>query len=135
MKYLDANIFLLPLLYQDKRSAAARSVLVRVATGEMSAATSLLTWDEVVRVVQKTLGKDVARAEGRKLLGFPHLRFLDLTTRIAWKAQELREQMDLGPRDALHAATALTADLPAIISTDTDFDGIPGLQRIGPERA
>lgn len=35
-------------------------------------------------------------------------------------------------RDAVHAATALLAGFDAIVSTDTDFDGVPGLRRIDP---
>lgn len=35
-------------------------------------------------------------------------------------------------RDAVHAATALRAGFDAIVTTDRDFDGIPGLRRIDP---
>ena len=35
-------------------------------------------------------------------------------------------------RDAVHAATAIRAGFDAIVTTDSDFDGIPGLRRIDP---
>ncbi len=38
----------------------------------------------------------------------------------------------IGGRDAVHAATALHHGIPAIISPDTAYDGIPGLRRIDP---
>jgi hypothetical protein len=38
----------------------------------------------------------------------------------------------LSPRDAIHAATALTRGIPAIVSADRHLDGIPGLRRIDP---
>ena len=39
----------------------------------------------------------------------------------------------LKPRDALHAAVALDAPSATILSTDEDFDAIPGLKRRKPE--
>jgi predicted nucleic acid-binding protein len=38
----------------------------------------------------------------------------------------------IGGRDAVHAATALRHGIPAIISPDTAYDGIPGLRRVDP---
>lgn len=38
----------------------------------------------------------------------------------------------LSGRDAVHAATAIVAGFDQIVSVDRDFDGIPGLSRIGP---
>lgn len=35
-------------------------------------------------------------------------------------------------RDAVHAATAMRAGFPSIVSPDRDFDGIPGLARVDP---
>ena len=46
--------------------------------------------------------------------------------------QLFRQHDRLTGRDALHAATALNRDIPAIISPDPDFDGIDGLTRIDP---
>lgn len=40
------------------------------------------------------------------------------------------ERLDM--RDAIFAAQALNRDIDAILSPDTDFDGIPGLTRIDP---
>lgn len=46
---------------------------------------------------------------------------------------QLFEQVPtLTGRDALHAATAVNRGIPAIVSPDTDFDGIDGLRRIDP---
>jgi len=35
-------------------------------------------------------------------------------------------------RDAVHAATAISAGFSSIVSCDPDFDGIPGLKRLDP---
>ncbi|MBI4016674.1 MAG: PIN domain-containing protein [Candidatus Aenigmarchaeota archaeon] len=46
----------------------------------------------------------------------------------------MMEEHCLLPLDALHAIIARTADCHKILSTDTDFDTVPGLQRINPAK-
>lgn len=41
---------------------------------------------------------------------------------------------DISPRDLVHAAVALRVGAPRIISTDTDFDRLPVVTRLTPER-
>lgn len=41
-------------------------------------------------------------------------------------------QHGLRGRDAVHAATALSAGFTGIVSTDADFEGIPSLERVDP---
>lgn len=41
----------------------------------------------------------------------------------------------LGPRDAVHAATALNRGIDAIVTADVAFDAVPGLERIDPADA
>jgi hypothetical protein len=45
------------------------------------------------------------------------------------------EHQRLDMRDAIFAAQALNHDIDAILSPDTDFDGITGLERIDPADA
>lgn len=47
-------------------------------------------------------------------------------------ARDLMSRSHVRGRDAVHAATALAAGFDTIISTDRDFDGIPGLTRRDP---
>ncbi len=51
---------------------------------------------------------------------------------ILLRARELIAAGHLRGRDAVHAATALAASFEAIVSCDSDFDGVPGLHRIDP---
>lgn len=53
---------------------------------------------------------------------------------ILLRARGLIAAGHLRGRDAVHAATALAASFEAIVSCDGDFDGVPGLRRIDPER-
>ena len=40
----------------------------------------------------------------------------------------------INARDLVHAAVALRLGVPRIISTDTDFDHLPVITRLAPER-
>lgn len=137
MKYLDANIFLYYLLNpeSDKTRIAAKALLMKVADGSVHGATSVLTWDEIVWVVKKKVGFDIAKTEGSKFLEFPKLKLLDVNESVLSKSQALMEKYDLKPRDAIHAACCIENDIEEIITDDSDFDGIAGLKRIKLEHA
>ena len=51
------------------------------------------------------------------------------------RAQRFVEKYKLKPRDAIHAATAISHGISQIISDDPDFDKVSELERIGLEKA
>lgn len=51
---------------------------------------------------------------------------------VVEQAKALMEEPGLSPRDAFHAAHALTAGCSAIASTDPAFDLVPNLNRLAP---
>ncbi|MDR2204383.1 MAG: type II toxin-antitoxin system VapC family toxin [Nitrososphaerota archaeon] len=131
--YVDSNVFLYPVLYSiemDSRVKKASELLKSIAIGELSAYTSVLTWDEVVWVVRKTMGADEALSQGKKLLGFINLYFISVDENILSQAQGLMGKYNLKPRDAIHVASALSRELLTIISDDQDFDTIKEVNRI-----
>jgi len=128
--YLDSNVFLYPVLFADAKADRCRAILRRVVSGDLTAVTSVLTWDEFVYVVQKVLGRSVAVAEGQKFLRFPHLSFLKADMGTLSGAQRVLTQYNVRPRDALHAATALAHGASDMISDDSDFDAIKEIRRI-----
>ena len=76
MQYVDSNVFLYSVLYSpnsEPKAKKAKEILQKIENGELSAATSTLTWDEVVWVTTKLLGQTDAIDQGQKLLGFPNL--------------------------------------------------------------
>ncbi|MDL5503193.1 MAG: PIN domain-containing protein, partial [Candidatus Methanoperedens sp.] len=101
----------------------------RVQTGEMTACTSFLTFDEVFYKVKKVKGPGVAIKNLEAFLTMPNMRFIDVNDGVIWKALELIRGYHLLPRDAIHAASAFIAGAKIIFSEDTDFDDIPGLKR------
>ena len=132
MAYLDSNVFIYPVLYSpetQEKSRKARELLLKVEKGELKAYTSTLTWDEVVWVIAKTLGREEGTSQGRKLLGFPNLEFIDIDKRTLSTAQTLLDKYNLRPRDSLHIASALNKNIKTIISDDEDFDKVTEITR------
>lgn len=133
--YVDTNVFLYGSLYGDRRGDACRRFLEGIVARRREACTSVLTWDEYTYVAGRVLGRERGIAQGEKLLRFPHLEFLACNGAVLTQAQALMAATPLKPRDALHAATALAANLSLMVSEDPDFDEVPGLQRLSAETA
>ena len=130
MLYLDANVFIYPVLYDGPRSRAATKLLARVESGKEPAATCALTFDEVFWVIARHAGRDAALRHASLLLGMPHLRVLpvrEVETAVA--LDFLRQHRKLSPRDAIHAASSINAGIFTIVSDDSDFDEVPALDR------
>lgn len=116
--------------YDAPRRPACTELLRLIAVGRLAAATSVLVLEEVWHLEHRgrpPLPPGTARAA--------HGLF---TTILDVRDHHLRaalEQPDspLGTADRLHAAVALDAGCDVIVTTDGDFDGVPGLARIDPE--
>jgi len=132
MQYVDSNIFLYSVLYSpdlELKAKKAKEILQKIENKELSAATSTLTWDEVVWVTTKLLGRSGGITQGQKLLGFPNLEFINVDEAIIAQAQSLMDKYKLSPRDSIHVASALSRKATIIISDDEDFDQIKEIKR------
>ena len=132
MQYVDSNVFLYSVLYSpdlELKAKRAKQILQKIENKELSAATSTLTWDEVVWVAAKLLGRSGGIAQGQKLLGFPNLEFINVDEAIIAQAQSLMDKYKLSPRDSIHVASALSRKATIIISDDEDFDQIKEIKR------
>lgn len=133
MIYLDSNVFLFALLYDEKDNSQAftsRVILKDVIDHKIQACTSFLTWDEVVFVVRKKAGIDESVLTGEKLLSFPNIKFIEANQEIITLAQDLTGTYHIRPRDAIHAASALQAGVESFLSDDSDFDILHEITRI-----
>lgn len=132
MPYLDSNVFIYPVIYQTEshqQAKKAKELLLKIESGELSAYTSTLTWDEVVWVVTKVLGREDGISQGRKLLGFPNLKFIPVDENILTQAQALIDKYKLSPRDSIHIASALDRKIKTIVSDDIDLDQVKEITR------
>lgn len=131
ISYVDSNTFILPVLGEkSRRAAGAARALELMEGGGFVGYTSALTWDEVVWIVSRVLGKANGDQVGRKLLSYPGLRFLDVTSSTVARAQVISESLGLDPRDSIHCASALLKGIGSVISDDVDFEKVPELKRI-----
>jgi len=131
MYYLDSNIFILPVLYEGPRSSVAKGYLERTLKGEIKSATSALTLDEVIHILTRRSSREVALKQAQRIMGFPHLRILDVKKADVALAIENMEHNDkLGPRDAIHLSVAMNNGINSIVSDDDDFAHIEGIVHI-----
>lgn len=130
MLYLDANVFVYPVIHRGPKADAAAALLAGVEAGLEDCATSTLTIDEVAWALARAAGRDVALNMVELILDLPGLRILPVRDIEARRALQLmRAVRKLAPRDALHAACALQAGIHTIVSDDEDFERVPKLDR------
>ena len=128
--YIDSNVFIFPVIYEDvSKAEKAKEILKGIEDKRFSAYTSTLTWDEVTWVVLKIMGRTDSIEVGRKLLGFPNLRFIGVSEEVISKAQTLMEKYELNPRDAIHCSSALIRGIKRIISDDKDLEIVEEIER------
>lgn len=85
-------------------------------------------------IVRKKLGISIASSEGSKFLKFPNLKFIRVDETVVLLAQNLMEQYKIKPRDAIHAATAVSNEIKHFVSDDPDFDAIKEIKRVPIEK-
>ena len=132
MSYIDSNVFIYAILYEaatEPRAKKAKQILLSIEKGELAAYTSTLTWDEVVWVVSKTMGKNEGVSQGQKLLGFPNLGFVSVDENILVQAHALMNKYNLSPRDSIHIASAIDRKIKTIISDDKEVDRVKEIKR------
>ncbi len=154
--YLDTNAFYFFFFEDETYSRGIKKFFVQMQEGKQKGLTSALTLDELayvvlLRLIEKKYNKhplDVIRNSRRSILEFipqiqtmfdvifslNNLLIMDAKTSAVGLIPSMMEEHCLLPRDALHAITAKNAGCHEILSTDTDFDTVSGLQRIDPAK-
>ena len=132
MIYVDANVFVYSLIYEYtiEESKKADYYLTQIINGNIGGCTSTLSWDEIFYVVKRSIGINEAIEAGKKILEFPKLKFIDVSFYIISRAQNIVNEHNMKPRDAIHSACALEFCDGRIISNDSDFDNVNGMKRI-----
>ena len=79
IKYVDSNVFIYAIVADENsepKASSSKKILKHIADGSLDAATSTLTWDEIVWSVRKLIGTETAIKHGKYFLDFPNLRLL-----------------------------------------------------------
>ena len=120
--YLDSNVFIYAFINTDDLGVRARELLDAVARRKLQASTSYLTVDEFFWELKRHVGRSKALQYLKSLLQTPHLRFVPVDASVMSATYDFLQKYELDPRDAIHAASAITINADLLISEDGDFD-------------
>ena len=130
MYYLDANAFVYPALYDGEKATGGAALLTSIIAGQLGGATASLTIDEVVYVLAQHEDREMAIAQGKRLLELPHLRILDVEgIHLLQALSSMETNSVLSPRDAIHYAVMTDHGIFSVVSDDQDFDEVPDIER------
>lgn len=129
MLYLDANVFIFAALNTEEDGDKAVILLKEIQQGIEKAVTSALTFDEVFWEVKRNRGIEKALETTEAMLNFPNIEIVPADKETVSLALRIIRKYQLAPRDAIHAATAITEKADFIVSTDAHFDKVKELKR------
>ena len=128
--YLDSNIFIYTAIYSGGKTEKAFSILEQIGKGIDSAITSSLTLDEFLWKVMKQRSRSETLELAKGIYRYPNLDIVEVKAIDVFSAILLMEKYEkLKPRDAIHAAVAISAGVSQIYSDDPDFDEIKDIKR------
>ncbi len=125
--YLDTSVFLDIFLGTPEVSRKSERTLQLVKAGMLAGFTSTLTYDEIFWKIKKMRSRADAIRASEIFLNLQNVKFIDITLDIIWAAHNLLQKYELAPRDAIHAAAALSKGCK-MISSDEDFKKIKELK-------
>lgn len=130
MIYLDANFFIFALFDQTKKGLKARSIQKEIILGKIEAITSVLVIDEIMWVIRRNGKDELLRKVIEDIYAIPNLDIREVSSIVPLYAVNFIEKYKLKPRDAFHVAIMEALQIDKIVSDDSDFDKIDGIERI-----
>lgn len=130
--YVDSNVFIFAAADDGDRGEASRKIIGMIENDEISAASSYLTIDEVLWILQKNIGKEDALSAVKHILSLP-LRWIDVKENVVIQALKVYDEEGTDPRDSFHLSSMKSRGLTNIISNDVDFDDVPWVKRVDVE--
>lgn len=120
--YFDSGVFITPIIKNREQRVIDRFIewQTRMKEGEIEAFTSCLTWDELVYVVQKRNGKELAERIGKRFIQLANIEFIAADEDIIKGAQDLLEKSNVRPRDSIHAFSSLVYAEGNIVTLDVE---------------
>ncbi len=130
--FIDTNIFLYAAGSEHRLKVPCGDILTRIGDGDLDAVTSI----EVVQELLYVLSRRNLRVEGLRLAADVMDLFPDLLSvtgaDMRGTCRLLEDHPDLPVRDAVHCSVMSGHGITRIITVDTHFDSVPGIQRIDP---
>ncbi|MGH9540575.1 MAG: type II toxin-antitoxin system VapC family toxin [Terriglobales bacterium] len=127
---LDTNVLIYHLESDRRFGALANAALELIASGKTAGVTSSITMTELLIPAYRAGDEPRVDAIFAAATMLPGLRWLAPDLDIADRAARLRAQWRLRTPDALQAATAEAAGATAIVTNDSAFARLPGLEAL-----
>lgn len=131
--FLDTSPLLFAVGQEHRHKAAGMALLAAAQEARIEIHIAAETVQEYVFHRLRRVSRQDAVDEARDLRALCVSHPLDED--VLDRGLRLLQTSDLRGRDAFIAAAGLCAGFDHIVSVDSDFDGIPGLQRIPPTDA
>ena len=119
-RYWDSSVIIAYINEERGRVDVCKAILDDAEQGEMWIYTSALTITEVLKYKG---AKPITKDKKEKLAGFfqnDYIRIIQLDRWIAFNAQELYWDNGIPPKDSLHVASALKAEVDVFETYDDD---------------
>lgn len=117
MIYIDANIYINAAVNPEKTGSICRSILDAAEHGKLAAATSTLTFDEVLWKLRAVMDYGEAIQKVRAMTELP-IRLLAVDAKTLFGALDLAAFYRVKPRDAIHASSMKQQGIVKICSSD-----------------
>ena len=126
--YLDTNIWIYALEGFPAFAQELTTLFNNIDQGNLTAVASELSLAEVL--VKPIQNANTTQQETYKqaISSTPNLRVIPVQRDILIEAAQLRSAVNLKLPDAIHAATALTAQCSTFLTNDQRFQTVPGFQ-------
>ena len=128
---VDTAVFAYALGGPHAQQSACRRVVQRAVSGELRLHASVEMVQELLHYRMRRSDRATAVQQARDAGELCTVHAFGPA--VLARALNLVASTQLRGRDAVHAATAIENGIAAILTPDTDFDGVAGLERIGPE--
>lgn len=128
--FIDTSVFAYALGGDHPQRDACRNVIEEATAGLLVLHASIELVQELLHHRMRRADRESALRQARAAGDLCVLHAFD--TGVLTRALELVATSPVRGRDAVHAATALMQGLPQLVSSDEDFDVVPGLTRIPP---
>lgn len=128
--FVDTSVLAYALGDRHSQRTASRRVVERAASGVIVLHASVEMVQELLHHRMRRADRPTALRQARAAAELCILHPFDQA--VLSRALELVAATPTRGRDAVHAATALLHGVPTILSSDPDFDVVPGLTRVSP---
>ena len=127
--YIDSNIFIFAATDKKELGQDCREIIRFINEQKITCVASFLVIDEVMWILKKNIGRDSAIKIAKAMLSMP-IKWVEVDKSVIVKMTDIFEKTKLDPRDAIHIASMKELGLSSIVSEDTDFDKVEGIERV-----